>query len=97
MIPYDTINNHKTHAYSMSYQETERIRFNQWIDELVGNVISRNLGTAEFRAEYVKAANLYKRVAEFDPKLASDLWLSTMMVSYTFALGIARDLVKLGK
>jgi hypothetical protein len=78
----------------MAFHEAERTRFNDWIDEMVGNVISRNLGTAEFRAEYVKAASLYKRVAVSDPKLASELWLSTMMMSYTFARGIAKEFSK---
>ena len=69
-------------------QKTNLVRFNEEMDELVANVISNNLGTPEFRTEYVKAANLYKRVAEYDVELASELLPSTMMFAYTFALGI---------
>jgi len=36
----------------------------------------------------VKAATLYKRVAEYDVELASELLPNTMMFAYTFAMGI---------
>jgi len=54
-------------------QKTNLVRFDQKMDELLANVIGQNLGTPEFRTEYVKATNLYKRVAEYDVELASEL------------------------
>lgn len=70
----------------------DRVRFGRWVGELVANVTARNLLTQEFRAEYVKAANPYKRVAEYDPDLASELFFSAMMLSYTFAVGVTKKI-----
>lgn len=68
--------------------ENERIRFNERIDGLVRHAISQDIGSPEFRAEYVKAAGLLKRVAEYNPELASELLLSLWMYAYHFALGV---------
>ena len=75
-------------------QKTNLVRFNQEMDELVANLISNNLGTPEFRTEYVKATNLYKRVAEYDVELASELLPNTMMFAYTFAVGIVNKVAE---
>jgi hypothetical protein len=68
--------------------ETERIRFDRRMDELVRHVVSQDIGTPEFRTEYVKAANLLKRVADYDPELASELLLTIWMCAYHFAIGV---------
>ena len=49
----------------MSDQAINVIHFNQHMDKLVENLISRNLVSSEYRVEYVKAAGLYRRVAEY--------------------------------
>ena len=66
----------------------DQISFNKRMDELIQNVLSQNLLTPEFRAEYVKAMNLYRRVAEYDTQLAWDILDSTFMYCCTFSLGI---------
>jgi hypothetical protein len=65
----------------MTKNLTELDKFNRRMDELVENVISRNLVSPEYRAEYVKAAGLYRRVAEYDPRLAQEFLLSTTMLT----------------
>ena len=72
----------------MAVQTSDRTRFNQQMDKLVENVVSRNLVSPEYRAEYVKAAGLFKRVAETDPQLAQELLFSATMLSYYFAIGV---------
>jgi len=61
------------------------------MDELAQNVASRNLGTPEFRVEYIKATNLYKKVAQFDVDLAGELFINTVMFCYTFGIGVLRE------
>ena len=78
----------------MAEQKADLVRFNRRLDELVDNVMGSNLGTAEFRAEYVKATNLYRRVAVYDVGLASDLFLSALMFSYHFKLDICNKVLK---
>ena len=58
------------------------------MDELVENVLGQNLLTPEFRAEYVKAVSLYRRVAEYDTELAWELFVSTAMYCYSFFDGV---------
>ena len=70
----------------MTNQELDKIRFNARMDSLVENVIARNLLSPEFRAEYVKAADLYRRVADHDARLASEILFSSMMLCYHFAV-----------
>ncbi len=69
-------------------QKTELDRFNRRMDELVSHVIRNDVGSPEFRTEYLKAVNLYKRVAQYDVELAWELLPSTMMFAYTFAIGV---------
>ena len=56
--------------------------------------MTNNLGTPEFRAEYVKATNLYRQVAVYDVGLASDLFVSTLMFSYHLALDVCNKALK---
>ncbi|MDV3277114.1 MAG: hypothetical protein LYZ69_01435 [Nitrososphaerales archaeon] len=73
---------------SRESREMSRIAFDRRVDGLVSNVMKQDLLSPEFRTEYVKATSLFKRVAEFDPGLASELFFSAMMLSYTFAVGV---------
>jgi len=75
----------------MSNQKPDLVRFNSRMDELVENVISGNLLTPEFRTEYIKAVGLYRRVAEYDTQLAGELFISTAMFSYRFAVGVIAE------
>ena len=74
---------------------TDRTRFNHRMDELVAHVIREDVLTPEFREQYVKATGLYRRVAEYDVDLAWDLFVSTMMFSYTFGVGVTSKILKL--
>ena len=39
----------------------------------------------------VKAAKLYRRVAEYDTDLANDVMVSTFLISYEFIKGVVKD------
>jgi hypothetical protein len=78
----------------MEQQKQNQAQFSKKMDQLVQNVISQNVGTPEFRAEYVKATNLYRRVAEYDVQLAQELLLSTFMFAYTFAIGTTEKIFR---
>jgi len=43
------------------------------MDEVVQNVLKQILLTPLFRTEYVKAMNLYKRIAKYDIQLPRDV------------------------
>ncbi len=55
------------------------------MDELVQNVISNDLGTPSFRAQYVRTCDLLRRVADHDPALARELLVEVLMFGYKFA------------
>jgi hypothetical protein len=78
----------------MSEQNPMRARFNSGMDRLVENVVKQNLGTSEYRAEYVKMTGLLRRVADYDPELAADLFTSAMMLSYFFCLGVQEKIYR---
>ena len=78
----------------MKYQSAELTRFNKRIDELVENVISRDLVSPEFRREYVRAVSLLRQVAEYDTQLAAELLVSMAVVSYTFGIGVIKEASK---
>ena len=60
--------------------------FNRKMDGLVENILARNLGTPEFRAQHVRAVNLCRRVAEHDVDLASELFFTFIMLGIHFGL-----------
>ncbi len=60
----------------------DRDRFNRRIDELVARAIAQDPVSPEFRNEYIKLANSCRQVAEYDPELASQLWLSAEMLGF---------------
>ena len=68
--------------------------FNNLMDESVQNVISQNLLTPKFRSEYVRAVGLFKKVAEYDVKLAMELYISMIMFSLEWTTGIVKDALK---
>jgi len=72
----------------MINQNPELIRFNKRLDELVDNVIRQEVASADFRREYIKATNLCRRLANYDVELAWDVFSSTLMFAYTFAVGV---------
>ena len=78
----------------MISQKTESTRFNRRLDELVENVMNHKDFSPEFTREYVKATNLYRRVAEYDVNLAEELLISAWMYSYYFAIGITNKVFK---
>ncbi len=65
--------------------------FNQRMEEQAQRVVRDNVGTPEFRAEYVKSTNLYKRVAKYDVDLAGELFVSTVIFCYTFGIGFLKE------
>ena len=78
----------------MINQNPELVRFNKRLDELVDNVLKQDVASAEFRREYVKATNLYRRIATYDVELAWDVFSSTLMFAYTFAVGVTDKIYK---
>lgn len=74
----------------MTSPDVERNQFNRLIDDLVARAVTMNLISREYTAEYVKAANLCRRVAEFDPPLAFELLVSGIMLSYTAGVAVIR-------
>ena len=69
-------------------------RFNKRIEELIENIPSQNLLTPQFRTEYVRVMNLYKKVADYDTQLARDILESTFMFTYAFAAGCLEEIQK---
>ncbi|MDG6919527.1 MAG: hypothetical protein JRN62_08875 [Nitrososphaerota archaeon] len=51
----------------MTPSYVERDQFNRWVDDRVAKAAASVPISREWTAEYVKAANLCKQVAEFDP------------------------------
>ena len=72
----------------MSNQDPELVRFNRRLDELVDNIMKQGVGSSDFRREYVKATNLYRRIAAYDVELAREVLASTLIFAYTFAVGV---------
>jgi hypothetical protein len=81
----------------MINQSPELIRFNKRLDELVDNVMKQQVASENFRREYVKATNLYRRIASYDVELAQDVFVSTLMFAYTFAVGVTDKIYAKGK
>ena len=69
----------------MINQRSDVARFNRRLDELVDNVMNHKDFSPEFTREYVKATNLHRQVAEYDVRLAQELFISTLMFAYHFA------------
>jgi hypothetical protein len=74
----------------MTPQEIGKALFNRRLDELVENVMNHKDFSPEFTREYVKATNLYRQVAEYDVKLAQELFISTLMFAYHFATDVTK-------
>lgn len=54
-------------------------------------MISLDLGTPSFRAQYVRTCDLLGHVAEHDLELARELLVSVFMFSHAFAVTAASD------
>ena len=74
----------------MTSPDVERNQFNRLIDDMITRAVMMNLISREYTVEYVKAANLCRRVAEFDPQLAFELLVSGIMLSYTAGMAVIR-------
>ena len=63
--------------------------FNRYLDHCVENVLRDQKDfTTELKLEYVKFINLCKRVAEYDPELALEVFKGTIWFSYTNAMDL---------
>jgi hypothetical protein len=76
----------------MGNQSNDLTRFNRWMDELAENAVSRDAISPEYSREFVRATNLFRRVAEYDIPLAREMWVSLAMVSYTFSSGMVKKM-----
>ena len=72
----------------MSIQEVRRARFDRWLDDIVENVVGSNETSPQLRTEFVKWANLLRRVAEYDIELAADVHIGAIMLAYTLGISI---------
>ena len=75
----------------MTLPDIERNQFNRSIDDLVARVVASVPISREWTSECIKAANLCKQVAEFDPQLASELLLSGVMLTYTAGVAVLKN------
>jgi hypothetical protein len=78
----------------MKEHAIDKVGFNRRLDELVENVLRQDDISSEFTREYVKATNLCRRVAEYDVQLAQELFFSTVMFAYYFAIGVTKKAFK---
>ena len=78
----------------MINQNPELVRFNKRLDELVDNVMKQDVASADFRRQYVKATNLYRRIAAYDVQLAQEVFASTLVFAYTFAVGVTTKILE---
>ena len=58
--------------------------FSQKMDSLVENFLSSRSGTPELKAEYVKFANLCRRIGVYDINLAWEVFYGAMTLSFQF-------------
>lgn len=73
-------------------QAADRAKLNRWMDRLVENMVGLESASTRFKAEHVRQANLLRRVAEYDPELARELIVGTVMFSYYSALSVTDKL-----
>ena len=74
----------------MATADIDRNQFNRRVDKLIARVEVGNPISREFTAELVNTANLCRRVAEYDPQLASELLISGIMLSYTTGVAVIK-------
>lgn len=63
----------------------DKYRRREQLDSSFETRLSQSLGRVDFRREYVKAINVYRRIATYDVRLAKEVFVSTLMFAYTFA------------
>jgi hypothetical protein len=74
----------------MAAADIDRSQLNRQIDRMISRIVAGKPISREFTAELVNTASLCRRVAEFDPQLASELLLSAIMLSYTTGVAIIK-------
>jgi hypothetical protein len=65
-------------------------QFNRTMDEVITRLVTGDIFSAEFRSQFIKGITYYRRVAEFDPELAVDILVNTLMVGRAMALWAAK-------
>ena len=68
----------------MESRDLAIILFNQKMDTLIENVLTSKSGTPELNAEYVKFANICRRIGVYDVNLAWEVFYSGMTLGYAF-------------
>jgi hypothetical protein len=68
----------------MESRDIAIILFNQKMDRLIENALMSKSGTPAVKAEYVKFANVCRRIGVHDVDLAWEAFYSAMMLGYAF-------------
>ena len=76
----------------MATADFDRNQFNRRVDKLIARVEAGNPISREFTAEFINTIELCRRVAEFDPWLASELLISGIMLTYKTGVAVIRGL-----
>lgn len=76
----------------MESRDLAIILFNQRMDGLIENVLMSKSGTPRLKAEYVKFANICRRIGVYDVDLAWEAYYSAMMLSYWFGISALEGL-----
>ena len=69
----------------MESRDLAIIQFNRKMDRLIENVLVSKSGTPALKAEYIKFANICRRIGVYDVDLAWEAFYSAMMLGYEFA------------
>ncbi len=64
----------------MTLDTSERVRFNIYLDGVLSNMYDRDLFSQDFRKQFSKMVSLYRRIAEYDVKLAQEVSIEAMIL-----------------
>lgn len=70
------------------------VEFNRMMDTVIEKTINEENLTAEYRSKFVHAVSLYRRVAEYSPPLAIEIYLNMVDLSSEFTIAIVREVFK---
>ena len=76
----------------MEERDLAIILFNQKMDRLVENFLSSKSEKPELKAEYVKFANVCRRIGFYDVDLAWEVFFSAIMFGETFCRTVLGEL-----
>lgn len=68
----------------MESRDLAIILFNQKMDRLVENFLSSKEAAPELKAEYVKFANICRRIGVYDVDLAWEVFYGAVMLGFCF-------------